>query len=110
MVRNLAAKFARTAAQLSKERNVASKLRKALLACAFAGVAAPAFAQAPDPGSMRVLSAHDEQLYRDAIEDARSGDISGAQSALEKVDDTSLKGYVQAEEYLGRGKRVPVAD
>ena len=89
---------------------MASKLRSTFLACALSSVIAPAFAQAPDLASMRILSSQDEQLYRDAMEDARSGNISGAQSALAKVDDTSLKGYVQAEEYLARGKRVPLAD
>ena len=104
------ATLARIANPLSKERNVASKFRSALLACALASVSAPAFAQAPDLSSMRILSAHDEQAYRDAIADARDGDVSGAEANLAKADDQSLKGYVRAEEYLGPGHRVPVSE
>jgi soluble lytic murein transglycosylase-like protein len=87
-------------------------LRRVSIAC-FVGLTlfAAEGAQA-DPVSQpvpQVLSASDAEQYRAIFAAERAGQFDKADRLLAQVSDTSLKGYVLAEQYLsGRGARVPV--
>lgn len=57
----------------------------------------------------QVLSASDAEQYRAIFAAERAGQFDKADRLMAQVSDTSLKGYVLAEQYLSsRGKRVPV--
>jgi len=73
----------------------------------FAG--ARAQADAVSQPAPQVLSSSDAEQYRAIFAAERAGQFDKADRLLAQVSDTSLKGYVLAEQYLsGRGKRVPV--
>ncbi len=87
-------------------------LRRVSIAC-FIGLTlcctARAQADAVSQPVPQVLSASDAAQYRAIFAAERAGQVEKADRLLAQVSDTSLKGYVLAEQYLSsRGKRVPV--
>ena len=74
---------------------------------------ASSLAQAAAYGSpeVAVLSSADVRLYREVLAEERAGHFRAAAKDFDRISDTSLEGYVQAEHYLSpRARRVPVQD
>ncbi len=66
-------------------------------------LAGPAFADdAVQPMGANVLSPSDVTRYREILAAERAGKFEKAQALYDKLDDTSLKGYVQAEHLLSK--------
>jgi soluble lytic murein transglycosylase-like protein len=58
----------------------------------------------------QVLNPSDTALYRESIAAARAGQITKSKSLLAKVSDTTLQGYVEAEQMLApKGPRTTLA-
>src|ERR1700759_1942479 len=86
-------------------------LRRVSTACLIGWTlfaAASAQADAISQPAPQVLSASDAAQYRAIFAAERAGQFDKADRLMEQVSDTSLKGYVLAEQYLSsRGKAVP---
>jgi soluble lytic murein transglycosylase len=73
--------------------------------------AVPALADDQPAFSPSVLSASDVVRYREIFADERAGKFAKATALYDKLEDTSLEGYVKAEHILSpHSKRTPVAD
>ena len=75
-------------------------------------VAGPALADEAQPQfAPSVLSQDDVTHYRQIIAAERAGKFDKAQTLYEKLGDTSLKGYIQAEHILSpHSGRTPVSE
>jgi len=90
---------------------MARRIAFALMLLVAAG--APALAQAPQQTGFvpAVLSPADVIRYREIIADERAGKFANATALYDKLEDTSLKGYVEAEHILSpHSKRTPIVE
>jgi soluble lytic murein transglycosylase-like protein len=87
-------------------------LRRVSIACLIGLTLFTAASAQPDAVSQpapQVLSASDAAQYRAIFAAERAGQFDKAERLMGQISDTSLKGYVLAEQYLSsRAKRVPV--